>query len=36
VLDVQGALERWVEQGVAPDTITATKYRDDKHREESQ
>jgi feruloyl esterase len=30
VLDVQGALERWVEQGIAPDTIAATKYRDDK------
>ena len=29
-LDVQGALERWLEQGVAPDTITATKYREDK------
>jgi feruloyl esterase len=33
VLDVQGALERWVEQGVAPDTIAATKYRDDKPSE---
>ena len=33
MLDVQGALARWVEQGVAPDTITATKYRDDKPRE---
>jgi feruloyl esterase len=30
VLDVQGALERWVEQGIAPDTIAATKYHDDK------
>ena len=33
VLDVQGALEKWVEQGVAPETITATKYRDDKPAE---
>ncbi len=33
VLDVQGALEKWVEQGVAPDTITATKYRDDNPTE---
>jgi feruloyl esterase len=33
VLDVQGALERWVERGAAPDTITPTKYRDDKPRE---
>jgi feruloyl esterase len=30
VLDGQGALERWVEQGVAPETIAAVKYRDDK------
>ena len=30
VLDVQASLEEWVEQGVAPDTIAATKYRDDK------
>jgi feruloyl esterase len=30
VLDVQGALEKWVEQGVAPETIPATKYKDDK------
>jgi feruloyl esterase len=28
-LDVQGALERWVEQDVPPETIAATKYRDD-------
>jgi len=27
--DVQTALERWVERGVAPDRITATKYTDD-------
>ena len=32
-LDVQGALEKWVEQGIAPETITATKYRDDKSAE---
>ena len=32
-LDVQGALEKWVEQGVAPETITATKYRDEKSAE---
>jgi feruloyl esterase len=30
VLDVQSALEAWVEQGVAPETIAAIKYRDDK------
>jgi feruloyl esterase len=28
--DVQSALERWVEDGVAPGTITATKYTDDR------
>jgi feruloyl esterase len=33
VLDLQGALERWVEQGVAPETIAATKYKDDKPAE---
>jgi feruloyl esterase len=33
VLDVQGALERWVEDGVAPQTIGAIKYRDDKPAE---
>jgi feruloyl esterase len=27
--DVQAALERWVEHGVVPDRITATKYTDD-------
>ena len=27
--DIQTALERWVEDGVAPDTIIATKYVDD-------
>jgi feruloyl esterase len=27
--DVQAALERWAEHGVAPDRITATKYTDD-------
>ena len=26
------SLERWVEQGTAPDTITATKLKDDKDR----
>ena len=30
VLDVQRALEQWVEQGTAPATIAATKYSDDK------
>ncbi len=33
VLDVQSALEKWVEQGVAPETIAATKYREDKPAE---
>jgi feruloyl esterase len=33
VLDVEGALEKWVEQGVAPETIAATKRRDDKPAE---
>jgi len=33
VLDVQGALEKWVEQGIAPETIAATKYRDDNPSE---
>ena len=33
VLDVQGALEKWVEQGVAPETIAATKYHDDEPSE---
>jgi feruloyl esterase len=33
VVDVQGALEKWVEQDVAPETIAATKYRDDKPAE---
>ncbi len=33
LLDLQGALEKWVEQGVAPETIAATKYRDDKPAE---
>ena len=28
--DVQTALERWVEKGVAPERIVATKYTDDK------
>jgi hypothetical protein len=28
--DVQTALERWVERGVAPDRLIATKYTDDK------
>ena len=28
--DVQTALERWVEQGIAPDRLVATKYTDDK------
>jgi feruloyl esterase len=30
VHDVQTALERWVEQGVAPERLVATKYIDDK------
>jgi len=30
VLDVQGALEKWVEEGMAPETIAATKHQDDK------
>ncbi len=30
VLDVQAALERWVEQGTAPATIAATKFHNDK------
>jgi feruloyl esterase len=29
VLDTQVALENWVEQGTAPDTISATKFRND-------
>jgi feruloyl esterase len=33
VLDAEGTLERWVEQGVAPETIAAVKYRDDKPAE---
>ncbi|WP_407156409.1 tannase/feruloyl esterase family alpha/beta hydrolase [Bradyrhizobium sp. STM 3557] len=30
VLDTQAALENWVEQGAAPSTIAATKFRNDK------
>jgi feruloyl esterase len=30
VLETQAALEKWVEQGVAPDTIAATKFHNDK------
>jgi feruloyl esterase len=33
VLEVQSALENWVERGVAPETIVATKFRDDKPAE---
>ena len=29
MLDTQVALENWVEQGRAPDTISATKFRND-------
>jgi feruloyl esterase len=30
VLDTQAALEAWVEQGTPPQTIAATKFRNDK------
>jgi len=33
VLGLQAALEKWVEQAIAPDTIDAVKYRDDKSSE---
>jgi feruloyl esterase len=33
VLDTQNALEKWVEEGAAPETIAATKFRDDKPNE---
>lgn len=33
VLDVEGALEKWLEHGLAPETIAATKYSDDKRAE---
>jgi feruloyl esterase len=33
VLDVQRALEAWVEDGKAPDQVTATKYLNDKRED---